>query len=51
MKIHHIDISTAFLYGEIEEDVYIEIPEGITVENSNNKVLKLNKAPYGLKQD
>ena len=48
--IHHIDISTAFLYGEIEEEIYIEIPEGLDNYQDKSKVLKLNKALYGLKQ-
>ena len=50
LKIHHIDISTAFLYGDIEEEVYIEIPEGLEGEFEADSVLKLNKAIYGLKQ-
>jgi hypothetical protein len=48
LTLQHVDISTAFLYGEIDEEVYIEIPEGIVVKD--DKVLKLNKALYGLKQ-
>ena len=50
LKMHHIDISTAFLYGEIDEEVYIEPPEGIKDTLEENVVLKLNKALYGLKQ-
>jgi hypothetical protein len=40
----HLDISTAFLYGEIEEDIYINVPEGFETKYPPNKVLKLNKA-------
>ena len=50
LKVYHLDISTAFLYREIEDDLYIEIPEGITEEIEDKKVLKLNKSFYGLKQ-
>jgi hypothetical protein len=46
----HLDISTAFLFGEIEEDIYINVPEGFETTYPPNKVLKLNKALYGLKQ-
>jgi hypothetical protein len=47
-EITQFDIKTAFLYGELTEDVYIHPPEGVAVEK--NQVLKLNKALYGLKQ-
>ena len=49
MKIHQMDVSTAFLYGDIDRDVYIEQPEGF-VEMTRDYVCKLNKAIYGLKQ-
>ena len=48
--IHHIDISTAFLNGFIEESVYINPPEGLINNFKKTQVLKLNKALYGLKQ-
>lgn len=41
------DIKTAFLYGEVEEDVYMYPPEGY---DCKGKVFKLKKALYGLKQ-
>ena len=44
LKIHHIDISTAFLYRELTEEVYIDIPDGVEVVNKTNTALKLNKA-------
>ena len=47
--IHHIDISTAFLYGELDEEIYISIPEGLENQFNKNSVLKLNNM-YGLKQ-
>ena len=48
--IHHVDISTAFLNGLLDEDVYIEIPEGLKHNYLKNEVFKLKKALYGLKQ-
>ncbi|KAH6106187.1 hypothetical protein HBI81_252850 [Parastagonospora nodorum] len=45
--VHQMDIKTAFLHGDIEEDIYMEQPEGF-VDGSD--VLKLLKALYGLKQ-
>lgn len=46
--IHCLDFCNAFLNGLLEEEVYLEIPEG-TKQNSS-KVLLLKKALYGLKQ-
>ncbi|GJQ70646.1 hypothetical protein Trydic_g23035 [Trypoxylus dichotomus] len=41
------DVKTAFLYGKLTEDVYMNIPEGYS---NTNMVCKLNRALYGLKQ-
>lgn len=46
----HLDVPTAFLNGLLHEIVYMEKPEYSDIENCNNKVLKLKKAIYGLKQ-
>ena len=50
LDIDQIDVKTAFLYGMIDQLVYMQIPKGS--ENSTNKrmVCKLLKALYGLKQ-
>jgi hypothetical protein len=49
MEIQQLDIKTAFLNGELEEDVYIQQPPGYE-EGSNNTACHLHKALYGLKQ-
>ncbi|UYV79065.1 hypothetical protein LAZ67_17000981, partial [Cordylochernes scorpioides] len=49
MEIMQFDIKTAFLNGDLDEDIYMQIPEGIEVENKN-LVCKLKKSLYGLKQ-
>ena len=49
-EVHHVDISTAFLNGDLEEEVYIDPPDGYDSNLKENQVLKLNKALYGLKQ-
>lgn len=48
MKVHQIDVATAFLNAELEEEVYMVPPQGITV--SPNHVWLLKKGLYGLKQ-
>ena len=40
LKIHHIDVSEAFLYGEIEEDKFIDPPDGYNIKLKENEVLK-----------
>ncbi|GBP03112.1 Retrovirus-related Pol polyprotein from transposon TNT 1-94 [Eumeta japonica] len=48
MTIMQFDIKTAFLYGKLEEEIYMKPPEGLDVENS--MACKLIKSLYGLKQ-
>jgi hypothetical protein len=49
-KLHQMDVKTTFLNGVIEEEVYIEQPQGFEVEDRKTHVCKLKKALYGLKQ-
>ena len=48
-----LDVETAFLYGKLEEEIYMEIPTGykeVYADPGNNKVLVLKMAMYGLVQ-
>lgn len=47
-EIDQMDVKTAFLYGKINEIVYMEQPTGL--EDGTRRVCKLNRALYGLKQ-
>lgn len=48
--IHQLNVKTAFLNGEIKEEVYIVQPEGFIVRGKEEQVYKLEKALYGLRQ-
>ncbi|WZZ50841.1 hypothetical protein YC2023_050948 [Brassica napus] len=49
-ELHHLDVKTAFLHGELKEEVYVSQPEGYVIRGSEAKVYKLKKALYGLRQ-
>ncbi|UYV70112.1 hypothetical protein LAZ67_7001835 [Cordylochernes scorpioides] len=51
LYIHHFDIETAFLYGKLEETIYMSQPKGFEYQEEGKKfVCKLNQAIYGFKQ-
>jgi hypothetical protein len=49
-RIHQMDVKTAFLNGIIEEEVYIENPEGFEIFSNESYVCRLKRVFYGLKQ-
>ena len=49
-KVHHLDVKSSFLNGEIEEEIYVHQPEGFIKKGKEDYVLRLKKALYGLKQ-
>jgi len=48
--ISGLDVKTAFLYGELDEELYMEQPEGFKLPGLEYKVMRLKRAIYGLKQ-
>ena len=50
IHMEQMDVTTSFLYANLEGEVYLEIPEGMFAEAMPGKVLRLLKALYGLKQ-
>ena len=50
LEIHQMDVKTAFLNEELEEEIYIEQPEDFVVPGKERKVCNLVKSLYGLKQ-
>lgn len=50
LPVFQFDVKTAFLNGEIQEEVYVSQPEGFVVNGEESKVCRLKKALYGLKQ-
>jgi hypothetical protein len=49
-KVYQMYFKSTFLNGDLEEEVYMEKPEGFSLKNNPNYVFKLKKALYGLKQ-
>jgi len=49
-ELHQMDVKTAFLNGDLEEEVYMEQPDGYVDSTYPDKVFRLFQALYGLKQ-
>src|SRR5258705_2376547 len=50
LHVRHLDVRSAFLNGELDEELYMEKPQGIDVSGAEQKVFRLPKSIYGLKQ-
>ena len=50
LEIEQMDVKTDFLHDDLEEEIYMEQPEGFKVDGKENFVCKFKKSLYGLKQ-
>ena len=50
LELHQMDVKTAFLNGDLYENVYMAQPEGFVVEGQEHLGCRLKKSIYGLKQ-
>ena len=49
-RVHHFDVKSAFLNGELAKMVFVRQPLGFTTKGEEHRVLRLRKALYGLRQ-
>lgn len=50
MELEQLDVKTTFLHGSIDEEIYMDQPEGYVVKGQDDKVCHLKKSMYRLKQ-
>ncbi|KAL4312354.1 hypothetical protein GQ457_01G013740 [Hibiscus cannabinus] len=50
LHLEQMDVKTAFLHGDLEEQIYMQQPEGFTQSGDEHLVCRLKKSLYGLKQ-
>jgi hypothetical protein len=50
LEMEEMDVKSTFLHGDLEEEIYMKQPKGFVVKGNKERVCKLKKSLYGLKQ-
>lgn len=50
MTVRHLDVKSAYLHGQLQEEIYMQQPKGFTVRGKEHLVCRLHRCLYGLKQ-
>jgi len=50
LYLEQLDVKTAFLHGDLDEEIFVHQLEGFSKEGKKNMVCRLKKSLYGLKQ-
>ena len=50
LNLYHLNVKTTFLHGELDEEIYMEQPEGTKEPGKEDWVCHLNKSLYSLQQ-
>jgi hypothetical protein len=50
LHLEQLDVKATFLHGNLEEEIYMQQPQGYEVKGKDNLVCRLKKSLYGLKQ-